>query len=85
MKGYVREFLSLLTFWEGVELVVLGVLAAVFAGVPYWYIEWHNPTMDPHERGMWEGTLVVVFLNWGFDFARWYSARRERRKRREEA
>lgn len=50
--------------------LVLGALVATAAAGAYWFIEWRAGTLDPHDRGLWEGAVAVAVVTGGMDLAR---------------
>lgn len=53
-----------------IKALVLGALIALIAGGVYRFIEWRAADTDPHDRGLWEGVVIVFVFNSGYDIAR---------------
>lgn len=48
---------------EMLFLLFLGAMIAVIAGVVYSGLEWAWSSYDDHDRGLWEGTVVVFVMS----------------------
>lgn len=79
-----KKLFGFMTWWEVLELLALGLSVVGLGMVTILAIEALASGRDPRWRGMCEGALAVVVMEWARGIALRIATRRERREQLKE-
>jgi uncharacterized membrane protein len=59
------------------QLFVIGMLLAILVGALYYFLEWAWADYDDHDRGLFEGMLIITVYELGVKVAKHFVNRKD--------
>lgn len=70
----------LFSIWEIVELFIVGMVVALVGAGAYYAVEFLGRSGDAHMRGLWQGMVMLIAMDWTREAGKRLVTRRERNR-----
>jgi hypothetical protein len=78
-----KKLFGFMSIRELVTLVAIGMLLALIVGMEYYLLEWAWADYDDHDRGIYEGMLMITTYELGAKYAKHLVNRKDLRAQRQ--